>query len=377
MRFIHSADWQIGMKASHAGEAAQSVRDARLEAAKNVVDLVRETGADFLLLAGDTFEDNACDRRLVQQTADILRQCDVPTYIIPGNHDPIIPGSVWEHPAWDACPRVHVVKENAVIDVPGGRLYACPLTEKHGMADPTRWIDAHDDSNGDLIAIGLAHGNVEGVQRDELEFPIARDAAARVGLDYLALGHWHSTVIYDGVDGHAGQIAYSGAHETTKFGEPNSGNALQVDISRRGAAPEIQAIRTGVLSWERWDEQVHDSDGLDGIIRRLETHASRDVTLLELTLEGLLRPDDLPKVARIEELADGRFLHARTDCTRLLPESSDDAWLQALPAGPLRMAAERLTAWSAGESYDGETCPQDADVATESLRLLYRLVTKA
>ena len=49
------------------------------------------------------------------------------------------------------------------------------------------------DGSG-AIAVGLAHGTVEGVPQDPPEFPIARDAAARAGLDYLALGHWHSTV---------------------------------------------------------------------------------------------------------------------------------------------------------------------------------------
>lgn len=41
VRFIHTADWQIGMKASHVGEAGTHVRDERVAAARPVVEAAR------------------------------------------------------------------------------------------------------------------------------------------------------------------------------------------------------------------------------------------------------------------------------------------------------------------------------------------------
>ena len=70
MRFLHTADWQIGMKASHVGEAGTRIREERLAAATRVVRAARDAGADFILIAGDTFEDNGVDRVLVQKVAD-------------------------------------------------------------------------------------------------------------------------------------------------------------------------------------------------------------------------------------------------------------------------------------------------------------------
>ena len=69
MRFLHTADRQIGMKASHVGEAGTRVRDERLEAARRVVGAARSAATDFILVAGDTFEDNGVDRVLVQKVA--------------------------------------------------------------------------------------------------------------------------------------------------------------------------------------------------------------------------------------------------------------------------------------------------------------------
>ena len=41
MKFLHTADWQIGMKAAHVGEAGARVREERLAAAKRVVEAFR------------------------------------------------------------------------------------------------------------------------------------------------------------------------------------------------------------------------------------------------------------------------------------------------------------------------------------------------
>jgi hypothetical protein len=71
MRFLHTADWQIGMKALHVGEAGARVREERLAAARRVVEATRDAGADFTLVAGDTFEDSGVDRVLVQRAVDI------------------------------------------------------------------------------------------------------------------------------------------------------------------------------------------------------------------------------------------------------------------------------------------------------------------
>ena len=53
-------------------------------------------------------------------------------------------------------------------------------------------------------------------------------------------------------------MAYSGTHETTKFGERDSGNALLVEIASRGSTPVIESIRTGGLQWTVIEESLTD-----------------------------------------------------------------------------------------------------------------------
>ena len=87
MQFIHTADWQIGMRSVHAGSAAQKVRAARLRAAERVCETATQERADFLLIAGDTFEDNSVDRQLVIAVAGILASLTIPVFVLPGNHE--------------------------------------------------------------------------------------------------------------------------------------------------------------------------------------------------------------------------------------------------------------------------------------------------
>ena len=84
MKFLHTADWQIGMKAAGLGGAAEAIREERSYAAKRALDVAKEKEVDFIILAGDSFEDNAVDRLLVQRVADILSTFSGPVYIIPG-----------------------------------------------------------------------------------------------------------------------------------------------------------------------------------------------------------------------------------------------------------------------------------------------------
>jgi DNA repair exonuclease SbcCD nuclease subunit len=191
------------------------------------------------------------------------------------------------------------------------------------------------------IRLGIAHGTVEGVRQDEPDYPIPRDAAERVGLDYLALGHWHSSAIYRAPDG-APRMAYSGTPEPTGFGERDSGRVLIVDIPEPGAPPAINLAHTGGISWVRVAGELREPGDLTRLRERLEGLASPDVTLVEIVLSGLLTAQEREELDRIEEIMTSRFLWGRMDARRLRPSPDDDAWIANLPAGIIREAAMRL-----------------------------------
>ena len=321
MRFLHTSDWQMGMRAPEgAGAAGDRIRQARLQAARNVLQVARDRDVDFICIAGDTFETNDVDRILVRKVAELLAEAPCPVYILPGNHDPLLPGSVWEHPVWAERDTLHVLGEPAPTEAPGGLLWPCPVTNPHSSADPTVWIEAHAERR---ICVGVAHGNLGRLAEHEL--PIPEDAATRSGLDYLALGHWHSYRIHE-----AARLAYSGCHEPTKFGERDSGNVLVVDIPERGAAPRVDVVPTRVLTWHDFERDVFDSSQLQTLAEELEAFREPTETLVRLRLTGVLPPDGLEILERIQEILESRFLLGRLETSELRPLPDDDAWIQEL-----------------------------------------------
>jgi DNA repair exonuclease SbcCD nuclease subunit len=373
IRFLHTADWQIGMKAAHVGPAAEVVRGERLKAARRVVELASDRNVDFLLVAGDTFEDNAVDRVLVQKVADTFARFSGPVYVIPGNHDPLVPGCVWDHRAWQSSPNVHVLREPSPVDLGQATLYPSPVCQKHSLSDPTKWMNAPLSPG---IAIGIAHGTVEGVSQDVPDFPIHRDAAARSRLDYLALGHWHSSATFSDSSG-ANRMAYSGTHETTRFGERDSGSVLLVEIEQRGAPPELTAIRTGGLRWESLDAELREPQDAARLLEKVEACSDAERTLLDLRLRGVTFRQGQAELLRIEDVLKARFLYGRLDASALVPAPDDDRWLENIPAGVMQSVARRLQALS--NPATAADRPKDAgpEVAMRAMLELYRIIQEA
>ncbi|NLA38976.1 MAG: DNA repair exonuclease [Methanomicrobiales archaeon] len=269
VRFLHTADWQIGMKAVRTGKRANAVRQKRFDAADRIAKLAEEEDVDFVILAGDTFEDHNVDDVAVKRTVDILNQLDpIPVYVLPGNHDPMIPGGIWDRDSWGrAGPHVTLLSERREYthgdDV---TLYACPLTQKQSSLDPTAWIPLRED---DRIRIGIAHGALD-ILPDRVNFPIAADRPEASGLDYLALGDWHGYRVL-------GRAVYPGTMEPTGFGEKDPGNVLVVDIEEAHAEPLITTHPTGSLRWvdiEPGISTLEDVEMFDRTLRDLEPLAS-------------------------------------------------------------------------------------------------------
>jgi len=363
MKFLHTADWQIGMKADFVGKAAPIVRDERLAAGKRLIDAANGEDAEFILVAGDLFEDNGVDRTLIQRTVDILTRFHGPVYLIPGNHDPLVPGSVWEHPAWRSAENLIVLTEPKPVDIPDGLLFPCPILDKYSRKDPTAWIQ---DEPGEMIQLGMAHGNVEGLPQAEPDHPIARDAAQRAGLDYLALGHWHSTATYPDSSGSV-RMAYSGTHETARFGERDSGHALVVEIAGPGAAPDVRPIQTGRLKWQILESEINAPGDLKTLRQNLERIDAPEVLLLDLRLKGVLFAAEKEDLFHLVDILSSRFLYGRMDDSRLFPSREDTQWIESLPGGILQEAAGRLQQMTRSGG-------REAEIASRALLELFAIV---
>src|SRR6201991_1883561 len=139
MRFVHTADWQLGMTRYFLnGEAQPRYSAARRDAVVGLGPLTSETGAEFVVVAGDVFEHNQLAPRVVSQSLEAMRAIGVPVYLLPGNHDPLDASSVYTSPLFVAerPDNVTVLDRAGIHEVRKGlEIVAAPWTSKAPTVD--------------------------------------------------------------------------------------------------------------------------------------------------------------------------------------------------------------------------------------------------
>ena len=385
MRLLHTADWQLGLRAAQVGERAAEVRAERLRALERTIELAHRLEVDLVLAAGDLFDHHEVSESLLRDTLALLeRLAPIPVALLPGNHDPLVEGGVWSRRAWrEVGAHVTVLERAEELELlPGVVLYPCPLRQKRSAQDPTAWIPAR--RSGDRrLRIGVAHGALDSLQV-ESNFPIARDRAELCGLDYLALGDWHGVLLQ-------GRTCYSGTIEQSAFGEKLPGYALLVELAADGAPgrrakPRVEPHRVGRLTWHQAEVEVRDLTDVERLRAELAgLGAAKDLLLrLWLRVEGLEEEARRALDRLEEELERGvLFLEWRVDRLELQPWSAEDGAAGVL-ADVDRTLAEliagtpptpELAALLAEELADGRGSV-DGDLLREARLALRRLAAR-
>src|SRR3954471_8739382 len=139
MRFVHTADWQLGMTRYFLnGEAQPRYSAARRDVVAGIGPLARNADAEFVVVAGDVFEDNQLAPRDVGQSLEAMRAIGVPVYLLPGNHDPLDASSVYTSALFlaERPDNVIVLDRAGVHEVrPGVEIVAAPWRSKKPEAD--------------------------------------------------------------------------------------------------------------------------------------------------------------------------------------------------------------------------------------------------
>ena len=163
-KFIHGADFHLDSPfgALQAEKAAARRRESRQLAARTA-DYVRENSISLVLLAGDLFDSANAFRETGEQLAQALERMEVPVCIAPGNHDPFVPGGVWESVCWPD--NVCIFRKNAMMSVELPQWNAVV----HGAAftgpeqGSSLLAGFHAPADG-RVHLGLLHGEAEAAE---------------------------------------------------------------------------------------------------------------------------------------------------------------------------------------------------------------------
>jgi DNA repair exonuclease SbcCD nuclease subunit len=252
--------------------------------------------------------------------------------LIPGTHDAYDEGSIYrvfDLPAMAGVDNgaeliVLLTDERSVVTFADldmtvhGRVFRT----KRAPQSPLAGFTPADAGAVTRWQVGMIHGSLAmpgKVEQDDVIFTEAEIAGS--GLDYLALGHWHSFL-----EGRAGNTtwAYAGAPEPVAVDQDGAGSVVLVELDEATGKVSLEARQVGRTSHRRLDLDAAAIGSQAELERRIGELADPDV-VLDARLVGVL-PDRLDlNLDEVEQHLAGKFLRFRLR----------DHSVAALPAGEL------------------------------------------
>ena len=233
VRLVHSSD--IHVDEGRIAAAYEGDGTAGLAA---VLATARALRADVVLLAGDTFETNQLSGPVIDRAGGLLADAGMPVVILPGNHDPALPDSIYVKGGYAQIADLSILgvthDEAAVfaefdLEIWGRahRDYFDMPPLRGSRPRSTRW----------QVAIGHGHYEPPETRANPLRpsWVFGDEEIAATAADYLALGHWDRPMrVGDG----AVPAYYSGSPEL----------AGTVNLVRLTAAGEVVVTREALGS---------------------------------------------------------------------------------------------------------------------------------
>ena len=246
MRILHTADVHLdrcfsgsGLSSHYGNRRRQSLRDVF----QGIIRRAQAWPADILLIAGDLFEQDRVTRDTVAfLSTEFSSIPNTLVFISPGNHDPFVADSPYATETWPE--NVHIFKspiwETVTAATKNGEVHV------HGFGFDSPYISQNpfghllipDEIKGE-IHLAVAHGSEKSHQPpDKVDYaPFVAQEAAVPGLNYLALGHFHTFQEIEGE--YDARVVYSGSPEGLSFKERGMHYYLEVEVlnGKTQAAP--------------------------------------------------------------------------------------------------------------------------------------------
>ncbi len=349
--FIHAADLHIDSPLD-----ALRLRDASLattfaaagrKAVEGLVENTIETGARFLIVAGDVFDGDWSDYSTGLFFARQLGRLDragVKTFLIRGNHDAAnrmsrkldYPASVHEFETRRG--GTHLLEDLRVA------LHGRSFPDREAPAD---FLSSYAPARAGWLNIGLLHTSLEGASGHSPYAPCTIADLTRFGYDYWALGHIHAAQVVS----RDPWIVYPGNIQGRNPRETGPKGAMRVTVEDG----RIVTVEPFALDAARWAHARADVGGLDDdeAIRQAisaalrEAHAGAEGRPLavRLTLTG-----ETPAHSRLVARLEGVDEQGRGDLQNLAYRFADDCWIEKIrletnaPRAPMSLDPEALDA---------------------------------
>ncbi len=288
--FIHAADLHLGAPFRGLRALSDAWANRLLmaipEAYDRVIDAALNRRVDFVVFAGDIFDDARASYGDYLHFFEGLRRLDkagIPAYLCTGNHDPF---TSWQQNFF-ALPKNTIMlpgdkpgfaayrRDGETLALIAGRGYynqTWPADEDIAagvtrvLAEEALLPDVPDAAQAPF-AVGVLH---TGLHLDSLKAPTNPVALLATGMDYWALGHIHVKYAYPSFEDP--RLVFSGCIQGRDIKETGTRGCFAVTLAE-GKRNEVEFIPTASVVWQRMDVDVSDcesvADVTDKIMREL------------------------------------------------------------------------------------------------------------
>jgi len=219
MKILHTADIHLGAKFKGSSSSAY-LRKQLSDTFIRIIDLITSKNIDLVLIAGDLFDSSQPSPQLKEFVCRQFKRIQAPVCLVPGTHEgelyrsleclQKIPNlTMFLEPQWQ-------YKEYPSLDT---TVYGINAQEKYPLRNLIR-------KAGTKFHIAVLHGSFLIPDKIKDDILITADDIASSGMDYIALGHWHSAFECSQKNVAAW---YPGAPEPIKIDEKNAGNVIIID----------------------------------------------------------------------------------------------------------------------------------------------------
>lgn len=365
MKFVHVADIHLGKPFGNFDEDTRALlKSARLETLTSIGVIAVENKADFVLIAGDTFDAEAPPSRLVKRALDAMAAFpDLIWVWMPGNHDSLAAVDLWERLERDKSDNVILATSPQFIEIASDvAILPAPPSVRSPGYDLTEWMDAAE--TGDRIRIGLAHGGVTAFGSEDGGLAtIPPDRAEASNLDYLALGDWHGQMSI------TPRTWYAGSPEADNFKSHAAAGVLLVEIAGQGELPSVEQIPMGGFTWQQIEVGFFPGNDPVAVLEEALPKTDRNFALVRFLGTGRLGLSELAELqTACQNLADD-FHFFESNLKNIDVEQNLDDLNLIAETGALRVAAESIFMET---SIEGRT-ESDARIARMALSHLFQI----
>ena len=302
VRFLHTADWQLGMTRHFLSEEAQArFSAARLDVIGEMGNLAINEGSEFVVVCGDVFDSNHVERQVLTRALEKMAEYpQVTFYLLPGNHDSLDASSIYRSPTFTKHrpANVKVLDGSAPVQaVPGVELIPAPWPNKHPVTDLV--ASAYQGLEPTYaVRIVVGHGAVDykNPNPDDPKLIGLERLEEKIGaglIHYVALGDRHSTTDV----GETGRVWYAGAPEPTAYVETEPGNVLLVDVD----VNNVNVERRRLATWRFVSRECHigSDEDIDALEEWFSTLSNKYRAIVKVSLVGQV---SLAQKARLDDI---------------------------------------------------------------------------